>query len=183
MPPRAKKPKTTIAAAGGETVSTGSTDTIIASSGASTATSIASADNAMVTGGVPVSTSGGVGALPDTNTSEGDASGAGDLASPAPDLAFNPRNEVLRVTHMNQLANFAEQVEESVHHRVITFFTSHEFPEVSPPSAIRVTSHADGFRRAGVSHPKAPQDYPLDHFHPDQLEILLGEPVLTVELI
>ena len=42
--------------------------------------------------------------------------------------------------------------------------------ENSPPSAIRVRSAVDGFRRADMRHPGGSQDYALDHFHPDQLD-------------
>jgi hypothetical protein len=51
------------------------------------------------------------------------------------------------------------------------------------PAAIKVNSHTDGFRRAGMRHPFGVNTYPLDHFEPAQIEIMLGEPALTVELV
>jgi len=69
-----------------------------------------------------------------------------------------------------------------------------EFPKLSAlcqafektgqvPTGFRVISSTEGFRRGGVRHPKGSTEYPTDHFDPVQIEIMLGEPVLTVELI
>jgi len=44
---------------------------------------------------------------------------------------------------------------------------------------IRIRSHVVGFRRAGVAH-EADRIWPAGHFTPEQLEILKGEPTLTV---
>ncbi len=51
------------------------------------------------------------------------------------------------------------------------------------PSLLRVNSLTDGFRRAGIRHPFGVSDYPLDHFDPAQIEIMLDEPALIVELV
>ena len=45
---------------------------------------------------------------------------------------------------------------------------------------IRISAQRDGFRRAGVRHPKKPTDYPVDHFSEDQLRQFLAEPMLSV---
>ncbi|MBP1852690.1 HI1506-related protein [Rhizobium halophytocola] len=50
-------------------------------------------------------------------------------------------------------------------------------------SAVRISARRDGFRRAGMSHPKAATDHPPTTFTEDQLELLLGEPNLVVEFI
>lgn len=57
------------------------------------------------------------------------------------------------------------------------------------PRALRVTSKVDGFRRAGVAHSSKPVDHPLVGLGaevialPVVIEKLLGEPMLTVELV
>lgn len=48
---------------------------------------------------------------------------------------------------------------------------------------IRITSAIDGFRRAGVSHPKSPTTYPDYFFTEEQLAQLEAEPRLVVEHI
>ena len=48
---------------------------------------------------------------------------------------------------------------------------------------IRITSKRDGFRRCGLSHSKAPADYPDGRFTPEELAILKAEPMLLVEEI
>ncbi|WPZ33221.1 HI1506-related protein [Thalassobaculum sp. OXR-137] len=45
---------------------------------------------------------------------------------------------------------------------------------------IRISAQRDGFRRAGVRHPKKPTDYPVDRFSEDQLRQFLAEPMLSV---
>lgn len=45
---------------------------------------------------------------------------------------------------------------------------------------IRITSQRDGFRRAGVSHPKGPKEYSVDHFTEEQIKAFLAEPLLSV---
>jgi hypothetical protein len=51
------------------------------------------------------------------------------------------------------------------------------------PTTLRINSHSDGFRRAGIRHPFGVSDYPLDHFDPAQIEIMLDEPALTIALV
>lgn len=52
------------------------------------------------------------------------------------------------------------------------------------PSAVRIKSKVDGFRRAGVAHPKAEVDHPIGTFTtPEVMEALLSEPNLTVKLV
>lgn len=45
---------------------------------------------------------------------------------------------------------------------------------------IRIYSQRDGFRRAGVRHPRGPVDHPVGAFTEEQLAILKDDPVLTV---
>lgn len=52
------------------------------------------------------------------------------------------------------------------------------------PTGLRITSKVDGFRRAGIAHPKATVDHPMEAFPtPHLIEQLLGERNLVVELI
>lgn len=48
---------------------------------------------------------------------------------------------------------------------------------------IRITAKNDGFRRAGIGHPKEPTEYPADRFDGEQLKALQSEPNLIVEII
>lgn len=56
-----------------------------------------------------------------------------------------------------------------------------EIVEAGP--TIRIAALRDGFRRAGIAHPKEPADRPITVFTPDQVEQLLGEAMLKVELV
>jgi hypothetical protein len=52
------------------------------------------------------------------------------------------------------------------------------------PSAVRIASKREGFRRAGMSHTKAPVEHPIEIFTvPEQLEALFAESTLTVEIV
>ena len=46
---------------------------------------------------------------------------------------------------------------------------------------IRITSKRNGFRRCGMPHYREPVMYPDDRFTKEELEILKGEPMLTIE--
>ncbi|WP_319543161.1 HI1506-related protein [uncultured Pseudodesulfovibrio sp.] len=46
---------------------------------------------------------------------------------------------------------------------------------------IRIRSHEDGFRRAGMAHPATWKEYPDDTFTEKQLATLKAEPMLQVE--
>lgn len=182
------KPKTPATGANPQTntmAASDATKTEINSGGGPTAAGNASAANAGEVGGNATSQPEVMGVISGTNASEESKTAtveAGNTAGLA--AAFrNPRDEVLRLAHLNQLANFAELVDQGRHIRVVCFFNSQKFPEDSPPAAIKVTSAVEGFRRAGMRHSAEPQEYALDHFDPEQLEIMLGEPALTVELI
>ena len=48
---------------------------------------------------------------------------------------------------------------------------------------IRITAKREGFRRAGITHPTTPTEYPLERFAPEQLEALQAEPMLVVDLV
>ena len=48
---------------------------------------------------------------------------------------------------------------------------------------IRITAKREGFRRAGLAHPSAPTEYPLERFAPDQVDALQAEPMLVVDLV
>ncbi|MFD1330253.1 hypothetical protein [Mycoplana ramosa] len=47
---------------------------------------------------------------------------------------------------------------------------------------LRVTSKQAGFRRGGFAHPAEPVDHDLAQLHPDQVEAILGEPMLVAEV-
>lgn len=46
---------------------------------------------------------------------------------------------------------------------------------------IKITSKKEGFRRCGVAHTKKPTEYHDERFSEKELEILDGEPMLSVE--
>ena len=48
---------------------------------------------------------------------------------------------------------------------------------------IRITAKKDGFRRAGVAHPKVAVEYPDDRFSKEELEALRAEPQLVVGIL
>lgn len=48
---------------------------------------------------------------------------------------------------------------------------------------LRVKSKQAGFRRGGIAHPEAATDHALAEMHPDQVEAILGEPMLDAELL
>ncbi len=48
---------------------------------------------------------------------------------------------------------------------------------------IRITSAKEGFRRAGVAHPRTPTEYPDDKFSAEELKVLQAEPMLVVETV
>lgn len=53
-----------------------------------------------------------------------------------------------------------------------------------PPRAVRIVAKVDGFRRSGMSHSSQATEHPLEAFvHPELLEALFAEPVLTVDFI
>lgn len=54
---------------------------------------------------------------------------------------------------------------------------------VAAGPVIRIAAKRDGFRRAGLSHPKSPVEHMAERFTPDQVEQLLGEPALRVEFV
>ncbi|MGA7673539.1 MAG: HI1506-related protein [Rhizomicrobium sp.] len=41
----------------------------------------------------------------------------------------------------------------------------------------------DGYRRAGVKHPKGQVDHPFDRFDADQLQVLQDDPKLDVRVV
>lgn len=54
---------------------------------------------------------------------------------------------------------------------------------LSAGPVIRIAAQRGGFRRSGMAHPVAATDHAVERFTPDELERLLGEPMLVVELI
>lgn len=48
---------------------------------------------------------------------------------------------------------------------------------------IRITAKKANFRRAGISHPATPTDYPDDFFDGERLRALYEEPMLVVETL
>lgn len=48
---------------------------------------------------------------------------------------------------------------------------------------LRVTAKKPGFRRGGIAHAAEATDYPLQDLHPDQIEAILAEPMLTAEVL
>jgi len=52
-----------------------------------------------------------------------------------------------------------------------------------PPAGLRIAAKRDGFRRAGMRHPKAPVEHDAAGFTPGQLDALFAEPNLVVEFV
>jgi len=48
---------------------------------------------------------------------------------------------------------------------------------------IRIKAKRDGFRRAGRAHPARWVEYPDSEFTPEELRMLLSEPMLEVEVV
>ena len=48
---------------------------------------------------------------------------------------------------------------------------------------IRTKAYQEGFRRAGVAHPKEWKEWPADRFNGDQIQLLRNEPMVMVEII
>jgi len=48
---------------------------------------------------------------------------------------------------------------------------------------IRITAKQDGFRRAGIAHPKEATEYPDEQFSKEQLRAIKEEPMLVVEVV
>ena len=48
---------------------------------------------------------------------------------------------------------------------------------------VRIAAKRDGFRRAGIAHPKAATLHPIERFTPDQLDALRNEPMLLVDFV
>lgn len=124
------------------------------------------------------------GAATGTHTSEqsDDQGGAGDTAGSAGSQALDDA--------LDALAGQGEHLDTEAEFRAT-------FPRMSAeldawkaehgdelPVGLRIRSRIDGFRRAGIAHPKAPVEHQLGAFKgPDQLEALFAEPNLVVELI
>lgn len=45
---------------------------------------------------------------------------------------------------------------------------------------LKIAALREGFRRAGVAHTTAPQEFPADRFTAEQIEALRREPMLVV---
>tara|TARA_R110002020_G_scaffold34066_35_gene103963 strand:- start:298 stop:945 length:648 start_codon:yes stop_codon:yes gene_type:complete len=50
------------------------------------------------------------------------------------------------------------------------------------PEALVISSKREGFRRSGIAHPRSETTHAFDQFDFDDIERMLGEPVLTVRL-
>lgn len=48
---------------------------------------------------------------------------------------------------------------------------------------VRIVSQREGFRRAGLAHPKAPTDHPGERFSKADLVAIVGDPLLSASLV
>ena len=48
---------------------------------------------------------------------------------------------------------------------------------------IKIVSHKEGFRRAGIAHTLEPVLWPNDYFTKEQLDALKAEPMLIVDVL
>ncbi len=108
-----------------------------------------------------------------TNTPSDDQGGAGDMAGPAAvsflEEASRTAKEDLRDRYP-LLASAFERLSKTV---------SSDF---DGRFVIRISAKKDGFRRGGIEH-SSTQDHDADKFTADQVEAILGEPLLHVELV
>lgn len=86
--------------------------------------------------------------------------------------------QLAELTEGKGRSGFAEQFPLTV--AAMAAFQATNEPGVLP-TEIRITSEREAFRRAGIVHSRAPRDYPARTLSPDQVEVLLADPVLTVE--
>jgi len=56
-------------------------------------------------------------------------------------------------------------------------------PALNSGPVLRITSKVEGFRRAGMSHPKAATDHPIERFAPEEMRALLAEPNLSLLVV
>lgn len=88
--------------------------------------------------------------------------------------------QLAELTEGKGLSGFAEQFPLTV--AAMAAFQAINEPGVLP-TEIRITSEREAFRRAGIVHSRAARDYPAGTLSPDQVEILLADPILTVEFL
>ncbi|MER9623237.1 HI1506-related protein [Mesorhizobium sp. M0222] len=124
------------------------------------------------------------GAAAGTNTSSesNDQGGAGDTAGSAGSLKLDDALDALGNTgaHLDTEAEFRARFPRMS--AELDAWKSENGDEV--PSGVRIRSKVDGFRRAGIAHPKVPVEHQLSAFTgPEQIEALFAEPNLVVELI
>jgi len=128
-----------------------------------------------------------------TNTTQGDLTGeAGNLASLSDlsdlDLADQfgeklglvPQADALREAGVPVAWLIEEKTFSKTHPLTHAAITSHH--GAAEPE-LRVTAKVAGFRRAGFAHPTSATLYPIMSLTPDQVEAILGEPLLVSELI
>lgn len=98
------------------------------------------------------------------------------------DLEMNAADQVGE--HADRYASMdREQFERDfpLSYALLSSFTE-QFSMEYPP-LVRITSKREGFRRAGIVHSSKPVDYRPAELSPEQLEVILAEPLLTVEVI
>lgn len=127
----------------------------------------------------------------DEPESEAPVGGSGDPAAPAEgaaEAAIRRIEQALAQGDLDKADELLSKVEADFRASYPNFSVAVDAWQAAghtaQPSAVRVVSRIEGFRRANIAHSKAPSEYPLESLKlPEQLEQLLGEPNLVVELI
>ncbi|WP_082407356.1 HI1506-related protein [Mesorhizobium sp. 1M-11] len=130
-------------------------------------------------------------AAPATNTPESeDQGGAGDPAGPAGDLSVDQQIKAGRAASAEQLDRIgdflkAEQDKfRAAYPKLSAAIDAWQAKGGPRPTAVRVVSRVDGFRRANIAHSKEAVEHPVESFRlPEQLEALFAEPNLVVEFV
>lgn len=116
------------------------------------------------------STNTGAATVPVSSASAHDQAGAVVAAAPAAPSA----DWASQIETDSELADFCPHLTEALR-------TWSESSSELPKSLV-ITSKREGFRRAGIAHPRAETEHEFDRFDFDDIEQMLAEPVLTVRL-
>ena len=130
----------------------------------------------------------------DTNSTDtskvSDQSGAGNAAGPAGAQTTEELIAAGAEASRRQMAEVRELLTEdrdafrAAFPNLSAAIDAWEDGDLPSPTAVRIVSKVEGFRRAGVAHSKAGVDHPLDVFQsPVQLEQLFAEPNLIVSFL
>ncbi|WP_422371340.1 HI1506-related protein [Hoeflea sp.] len=111
---------------------------------------------------------------PEQPSQGNDQDGSGNAAAPAQASVGTAADWASQIETDSELADFCPHLTEALR-------TWSESSSELPKSLV-ITSKREGFRRAGIAHPRAETEHEFDRFDFDDIEQMLAEPVLTVRL-